>query len=114
MVCYARPLSLLAAIVIAAWLVFSGPVTHFFATAAILVAVLIVMAAAAAAAAFVVTAALSHRRRRAAAGGCVTARLTCSRPGRSTPATRPAPGRPPGTAAGRASAAQAREPRCGP
>jgi hypothetical protein len=77
MVCYARPLSLLAAIVIVAWLVFSGPVTHFFATAAILVAVLIVTAAAAAAAAFVVTAALSHRRRRAAAGGCVTCRFRC-------------------------------------
>src|SRR5262249_58994085 len=77
MVCYARPLSLLAAIVIVAWLVFAGPVTHFFATAAILVAVLIAAAAAAAAAAFVVTAALSHRRRLAAGGGCVTCRFRC-------------------------------------
>jgi hypothetical protein len=108
MVCYARPLSLLAAIVIVAWLVFSGPVTHFFATAAILVAVLIAAAAAAAAAAFVITAALSHRRRRAAAGGCVTCRFRCqhamtgSRPfwlvstaDRGAPAARPgAQGRP--------------------
>ena len=29
MVCYARPASLLAAIVAVAWLVFSGPVSHF-------------------------------------------------------------------------------------
>ena len=41
MVCYARPLSFLAAIVIIAWMAFSGPVTHFFATAAILAAALV-------------------------------------------------------------------------
>ena len=41
MVCYARPASLLAAIVAVAWLVFSGPVSHFFSTAAVLVAVLV-------------------------------------------------------------------------
>src|SRR5262249_12806749 len=76
-VCYARPLSCLAAIVTVAWLVFARPVTHFFATAAILVAVLIAAAAAAAAAAFVVTAALSHQRRRAAAGSCVTCQFRC-------------------------------------
>ena len=41
MVCYARPASLLAAIVAVAWLVFGGPVSHFFSTAAVMVAVLI-------------------------------------------------------------------------
>ena len=35
MVCYARPASLLAAIVAVAWLVFAGPVSHFFSTAAV-------------------------------------------------------------------------------
>ena len=39
MVCYARPASLLAAIVAVAWLVFSGPLSHFFSTAAVMVAV---------------------------------------------------------------------------
>ena len=36
MVCYARPASLLAAIVAVAWLVFGGPVSHFFSTAAVM------------------------------------------------------------------------------
>ena len=40
MVCYARPASLLAAIVVVAWVVFAGPVSHFFSTAAVLAAVL--------------------------------------------------------------------------
>ncbi len=35
MVCYARPASLLAAIVAVAWLVFGGPVSHFLSTAAV-------------------------------------------------------------------------------
>ena len=39
MVCYARPASLLAAIVAVAWLVFGGPVSHFLSTAAVIVAV---------------------------------------------------------------------------
>ena len=41
MVCYARPATLLAAIVAVAWLVFGGSVNHFFSTAAVMVAVLV-------------------------------------------------------------------------
>ena len=77
MVCYARPASLLAAIVAVAWLVFSGPVSHFFSTAAVLVAVLVATASAAVAAALVFATFMSTRRRRAAAGGCVNCRFQC-------------------------------------
>jgi len=77
MVCYARPASLLAAIVAVAWLVFSGPVSHFFSTAAVLVAVLVATASAAVAAALVFATFMSTRRRRARAGGCVNCRFQC-------------------------------------
>jgi hypothetical protein len=77
MVCYARPVTFLAATLIVAWLAFSGPVSHFFATAAVIVAVLVAMGAAAAAATVVFTAAMSTRRRRSAAGGCVACRFRC-------------------------------------
>jgi hypothetical protein len=77
MVCYARPASLLAAIVAVAWLVFSGPVSHFFSTAAVMVAVLVATASAAVAAALAFAAFMSTRRRRAAAGGCVSCRVQC-------------------------------------
>jgi hypothetical protein len=77
MVCYARPVSFLAAILIVAWLAFSGPVSHFFATAAVLVAALVAAAGAAAALAVVLTAAMSARRRRSAGGGCVSCRFRC-------------------------------------
>ena len=77
MVCYARPASLLAAIVAVAWLVFSGPVSHFFSTAAVLVAVLVATASAALAAALVFATFMSTRRRRAGAGGCVSCRFQC-------------------------------------
>lgn len=77
MVCYARPASLLAAIVAVAWLVFSGPVSHFFSTAAVLVAVLVATASAAVAAALVFATFMSTRRRRAVAGGCVSCRFQC-------------------------------------
>jgi predicted small integral membrane protein len=77
MVCYARPASLLAAIVAIAWLGFSGPVSHFFSTAAVMVAVMVATAAAAAGAALVFAAFMSTRRRRARAGGCVSCRFQC-------------------------------------
>jgi hypothetical protein len=77
MVCYARPASLLAAIVAVAWLVFGGPVSHFFSTAAVMVAVLVATASAAVAAALVFATFMSTRRRRAAAGGCVNCRFQC-------------------------------------
>ena len=91
MVCYARPASLLAAIVAIAWVVFAGPVSHFFSTAAVLAAVLTATAVAAMAAALAFAAFMSTRHRRAAAGGCVNCRFRCqhamtgvggSRPGR--------------------------------
>ena len=77
MVCYARPASLLAAIVAVAWLVFSGPVSHFFSTAAVMMAVMVATAGAAVAAALVFATFMSTRRRRAAAGGCVNCRFQC-------------------------------------
>ena len=77
MVCYARPASLLAAIMAVAWLVFSGPVSHFFSTAAVMVAVLVATASAAVAAALVFATFMSTRRRRAGAGGCVSCRFQC-------------------------------------
>ena len=77
MVCYARPASLLAAIVAVAWLVFSGPLSHFFSTAAVIVAVLVATAGAAVTAALVFATLMSTRRRRAAAGDCVNCRFQC-------------------------------------
>jgi hypothetical protein len=77
MVCYARPASLLTAIVAVAWLVFAGPVSHFVSTAAVLAAVLTATAVAATAAALAFAAFMSVRHRRAAAGGCVNCRFRC-------------------------------------
>jgi len=77
MVCYARPASLLAAIVAVAWLVFGAPVSHFFSTAAVMVAVLVATASAAVAAVLVFATFMSTRRRRAGAGGCVNCRFQC-------------------------------------
>jgi hypothetical protein len=77
MVCYARPASLLAAIVAVAWLVFSGPVSHFFSTVAVMVAVLVATASAAVAAAVAFATFMSAQRRRAGAGGCVSCRFRC-------------------------------------
>jgi len=77
MVCYARPASLLAAIVAVAWVVFAGPVSHFFSTAAVLAAVLTATAVAATAATLAFAAFMSTRHRRAAAGGCVNCRFRC-------------------------------------
>src|SRR5437867_3959908 len=77
MVCYARPATWLAAILTVAWLVFSGPVSHFFSTAAVMVAVIVATAGAAVTAALVFATLMSTRRRRAAAGGCVNCRFQC-------------------------------------
>ena len=77
MVCYARPATWLAAILTVAWLVFSGPVSHFFSTAAVMVAVLVATAGAAVTAALLFATLMSTRRRRAAAGGCVNCRFQC-------------------------------------
>ena len=77
MVCYARPASGLAAIIVVAWLVFSRPVSHFFDTAALVAAVTVATAGAAVAAALVFATIMSTRRRRAAAGGCVNCQFRC-------------------------------------
>jgi hypothetical protein len=77
MVCYARPVSWLTAILTVTWLAFSGPVSHFFGTAAVLVAVIAVTAGAAVAAALTFATVMSTRRRRAAAGGCVSCQYRC-------------------------------------
>jgi hypothetical protein len=90
MVCYARPATWLAVILTVAWLVFSGPVSHFFSTAAVMVAVLVATAAAAVTAALAFAAVMSTRRRRAAAGGCVNCRFQCQHAMTGHPVTGPA------------------------
>ncbi len=77
MVCYTRPASRLAALLIVALLVFGHPVGHFLDTAAILVATLAATGGAAIAAALVFAAFASRRHRRAAAGGCVSCTFRC-------------------------------------
>jgi hypothetical protein len=88
LVCYARPASLLAAIVAIAWLVFARHASHFFSTAAVLAAVLTAAAVAAVVATLAFAAFRSVRHRRAAAGGCVNCRFRCQHA-----MTGPAPGR---------------------
>ena len=90
MVCYARPASGLAAIIVVAWLVFSRPVSHFFDTAALVAAVTVATAGAAAAAALVFATLMSTRRRRAAAGGCVNCQFRCQHAMPQAAATGPA------------------------
>ncbi len=123
MVCYARPASRLAAIVLVAWLVFAVPVSHYFDNAALVLAVTVAAAGAAVAAALALATFISVRRRRAAAGGCLSCQFRCQHamtepprrlwlvttadrrpPGADRPATAPGhPGAPwhPGPAPGR-------------
>jgi hypothetical protein len=105
LVCYARPASLLAAIVAVALVVFAAPVSHFFSTTAVLAAVLTAAAGAAVAATLAFAAFMSARHRRAAAGGCVNCRFRCqhamteaegSRPGQPWPVTTAADRQQPG------------------
>jgi hypothetical protein len=77
MVCYARPASRLAALLIVALLVFGHPVGHFLDTAAIFVAALAAAGGAALATALIFAALASTRHRRAAAGGCVSCQFRC-------------------------------------
>ena len=77
MVCYARPASRLAAILLVAWLAFAAPVSHFFDTAALVMAVTVATSGAAVAAALAFATFMSVRRRRAAAGGCVSCQFRC-------------------------------------
>ena len=77
MVCYARPASRLAAIMLVAWLVFAMPVRHYFDNAALVMTVTVATAGAVAAAALAFVIFMSVRRRRAAAGGCVSCQFRC-------------------------------------
>jgi hypothetical protein len=77
MVCYARPVSMMAAIVLVVFVIFGKPTVHFFGTATLVVAVTVALAAAAVATALVFGASVTTRRRRAAAGGCVTCQFRC-------------------------------------
>ena len=77
MVCYARPASMLAAILVVALLVFGAPVSHFLDTAALAIALTAATGGTAVAAALVFAAFMSTRRRRAAAGGCVSCQFRC-------------------------------------
>ena len=77
MVCYARPASRMAAIIILVFLVFSRPISHYFDAAALVIAITVAIAVAAAMAAVAFGVFLAVRRRRAAAGGCVSCQLRC-------------------------------------
>jgi hypothetical protein len=77
MVCYARPVSRMAALLLVIFLVFGRPVGHFFDTAALMIAIAVAAGGAAVAAAVAIAAVLSIRRRRAAAGGCVSCQFRC-------------------------------------
>jgi len=77
MVCYARPASRIAAVVLVVFLLFGRPVSHLLGTAALLVAITVATAGAAIAAASAFAAFLSTRRGRAAAGGCVGCQHRC-------------------------------------
>ena len=77
MVCYARPASRMAALLLVVFLVFGRSAGHFLDSAALFVAIAVAVAVAAVAAAVAFTMFLSVRRRRAAAGGCVSCQLRC-------------------------------------
>jgi hypothetical protein len=77
MVCYARPASRMAALLLVVFLVFGRSAGHFLDSAALSVAIAVAVAVAAVAAAVAFTMFLSVRRRRAAAGGCVSCQLRC-------------------------------------
>ena len=77
MVCYARPASRFAVLLIGALLVFGRPLSHFLDTAAFLLVATVATGGAAIAAAAVFAAFMSTRHRRAAAGGCVNCQFRC-------------------------------------
>ena len=109
MVCYARPASRLAVIVLIAWLVFAMPVRHYFDNAALVMAVTVAAAGAVVAAALAFVIFMSVRRRRAAAGGCVSCQFRCqhamTEPPRRLWLVTTVDRRPPGPAVGRLAAA---------
>jgi hypothetical protein len=77
MVCYARPASRMAALLLVVFLVFGRSVGHFFDSAALTVAIAVAVGVAALLAAVAFTVFLSTRQRRAVAGGCVSCQFRC-------------------------------------
>ena len=77
MVCYARPASRMAALLLVLFLVFGRSAAHFFDAAALMVAIAVAVGGAAVAAAVAFAVFRSVQRRRAAAGGCVSCQLRC-------------------------------------
>ena len=80
MVCYARPASRMAALLLVLFLVFGRSAAHFFDAAALMVAIAVSVGGAAVAAAVAFAVFRSVQRRRAAAGGCVSCQLRCFTP----------------------------------
>jgi hypothetical protein len=77
MVCYARPASMMAALLLVVFLVFGRSVGHFFDAGALMVAIAVAAGGAAVAAVVAVAVFGSIQRRRAAAGGCVSCQFRC-------------------------------------
>jgi hypothetical protein len=77
MVCYARPASRMAALLLVVLLVFGRSFGHFLGDAALIVAVAVAAGVAAVTAVVAFAAFLSVRQRRAAAGGCVSCQFRC-------------------------------------
>jgi hypothetical protein len=77
MVCYARPASRMAALLLVVFLVFGRPAAHFLDVTALLVAIAVAVGGAALAAAVVFVVFRAVQRRQAAAGGCVSCQLRC-------------------------------------
>jgi hypothetical protein len=77
MVCYARPASRMAALVLVVLLVFGRSVGHFFDNAALIIAIAVAVGGAALLAAVAFTVFLSTRQRRAVTGGCVNCQFRC-------------------------------------
>src|SRR5271154_3924629 len=77
MVCYARPASRMAALLLVVFLVFGRSAAHFLDATALLVAIVVAVGGAAAAAAVAFAVFRAVQRRRAAAGGCVSCQLRC-------------------------------------
>ncbi len=77
MVCYARPASRMAALLLVVFLVFGRSAAHFLDATALLVAIAVAVGGAAVAAAVAFAVFRAVQRRQAAAGGCVSCQLRC-------------------------------------
>ena len=77
MVCYARPASRMAALLLVVFLVFGRSAAHFLDATALLVAIAVAVGGAAVAAAVAFVLFRAVQRRQAAAGGCVSCQFRC-------------------------------------